>query len=204
MFKYFKFFIESTNQHGVHSPFVYHLTTKAFYTKTETDISKKLKSALKRSGKNSFSSLKKARLFYKIIHYFDAKHILTIASTPQTIFTLAADISKIHKITSLNDKNVPAYVSNTKQEQQQIFDVIFISTEALNFINPEDLYTLSEKNTHDGTAIILDRIHSSESTNKKWLELKNNLSFNVTIDLYHCGLLFKRQGQQKEHFCIRV
>lgn len=32
---YINFFIKSTNQHGVHSPFVYSLITKCFYNKTK-------------------------------------------------------------------------------------------------------------------------------------------------------------------------
>lgn len=33
--QYFKFLKQSTNQHGVHSPFVYHLVTQCFYNKTK-------------------------------------------------------------------------------------------------------------------------------------------------------------------------
>ncbi|MEM6685905.1 MAG: class I SAM-dependent methyltransferase [Bacteroidota bacterium] len=37
IFAYFKFFFKSTNQHGIHSPFVYDLVTKCFYDKTQND-----------------------------------------------------------------------------------------------------------------------------------------------------------------------
>ena len=33
IFAYFKFFFKSTNQHGIHSPFVYDLVTQCFYDK---------------------------------------------------------------------------------------------------------------------------------------------------------------------------
>ena len=47
MFKvlaYIKFLLKSTNQHGVHSPFVYNLVTKCFYDNTNYEDYTKLKS----------------------------------------------------------------------------------------------------------------------------------------------------------------
>ncbi|MGB0897339.1 MAG: O-methyltransferase [Flavobacteriaceae bacterium] len=43
IFAYLKFLFASTNEHGVHSPFVYDLTTKCFYNKTTLPVYKKLK-----------------------------------------------------------------------------------------------------------------------------------------------------------------
>jgi predicted O-methyltransferase YrrM len=37
IFAYFKFLLKSSNQHGVHSPFVYDLITKCFYDKSSYD-----------------------------------------------------------------------------------------------------------------------------------------------------------------------
>ena len=42
-FSYIKFIYNSNNQHGIHSPFVYDLTTKCFYKKTKLSKSRKLK-----------------------------------------------------------------------------------------------------------------------------------------------------------------
>ncbi|EDP94277.1 class I SAM-dependent methyltransferase [Kordia algicida OT-1] len=42
IFGYFKFFFKSTNQHGVHSPFVYELITKCFYDTSSKEIYKTL------------------------------------------------------------------------------------------------------------------------------------------------------------------
>jgi predicted O-methyltransferase YrrM len=46
---YLKFLLKSTNQHGVHSPFVYNLVTKCFYAKTANEkllLSKKYRALL--------------------------------------------------------------------------------------------------------------------------------------------------------------
>ena len=66
---YLQFLVRSTNQHGVHSPFVYHFVTKGLYRKrmenniTETYISLK---PLRRKEKKILS---------KIMDYFDIKSI---------------------------------------------------------------------------------------------------------------------------------
>lgn len=39
---YIQFLLKSTNQHGVHSPFIYNLVTKCFYTDTNTDKLKQI------------------------------------------------------------------------------------------------------------------------------------------------------------------
>ncbi|WP_046745302.1 O-methyltransferase [Kordia zhangzhouensis] len=40
IFAYFRFFFKSTNQHGIHSPFVYDLVTKCFYDTSSKEIYK--------------------------------------------------------------------------------------------------------------------------------------------------------------------
>ena len=66
---YLKFLFISTNQHGVHSPFVYHFVTKGLYCKSiENNIS------------DTYPALKvlpnkEKKVLSKIIHYFDIKTI---------------------------------------------------------------------------------------------------------------------------------
>lgn len=67
LFSYLKFIFKSTNQHGVHSPFVYNLITKGFYNKS---LNKKneLTFPLLRNKKRF---KKKERLLNTIINYFE-------------------------------------------------------------------------------------------------------------------------------------
>jgi hypothetical protein len=61
---YIKFLIRSTNQHGVHSPFVYNFITKGLYTKEIKNNSISEYSELKKLSK------KEQKVFSKIIAYF--------------------------------------------------------------------------------------------------------------------------------------
>ncbi|PQB07110.1 hypothetical protein BST83_08090 [Polaribacter filamentus] len=61
---YIQFLIRSTNQHGVHSPFVYNFITKGLYTKEIKNNSISEYSELKKLSK------KEQKVFSKIIAYF--------------------------------------------------------------------------------------------------------------------------------------
>jgi len=102
--------LKSTNQHGVHSPFVYDLVTKCFYDKTYYPEYLKLKnyrvSLLKNKttinitdfgsgsrvfksnerqinaiAKNSGTSLKRAQLLYRVINYFKPEQTLELGTS---------------------------------------------------------------------------------------------------------------------------
>lgn len=93
--EYFKFLTKASNQHGVHSPFVYNLVTQCFYKKTAADlwnlflISKQFlntKTIRKVTNLHSISetvriSPKKVKLFIRLIAYFKPKNILEIGTS---------------------------------------------------------------------------------------------------------------------------
>ena len=108
--KYLKFLTKSSNQHGVHSPFIYNLITKGFYTKTNKKllysfikIKQQLldnKTTIKvtdfGSGSKIFKSNNrkvakivkvagisntKAKLLIRIVNYFKPKNILEIGTS---------------------------------------------------------------------------------------------------------------------------
>ena len=107
--EYIKFLISSTNQHGVHSPFVFDLVTKCFYNKTNYKEYELLKSYQKKllhdkgtieisdfgSGSRIFKSnlrpvskiarysstrLKRAKLLFRLSRYFKPTQILELGT----------------------------------------------------------------------------------------------------------------------------
>lgn len=108
--QYIKFLLKSSNQHGVHSPFVYDLVTKCFYDKTKypyyhniKDFRKRLKRANDKIEVTDFGagstklksksraisdivkhvsiSKKNAKLLFRIANYFKPNSILELGTS---------------------------------------------------------------------------------------------------------------------------
>ena len=108
--QYFKFLFTSTNQHGVHSPFVYDLVTKCLNDKTSyeaystlkayrnalvsntetiriTDLgagSKRLDTqqrSIQNIAKTSGTTLKRAKLLFRLANYLKPVHILELGTS---------------------------------------------------------------------------------------------------------------------------
>ena len=108
--KYIQFLYRSTNQHGVHSPFVYDLITQCFYDKTPyrnyQTISEYRKALIKNKSKikitdlgsgshknnsnmrtisemaqHAGSSFFRAKLIYRLIQYFKSETILELGTS---------------------------------------------------------------------------------------------------------------------------
>jgi predicted O-methyltransferase YrrM len=108
--QYIIFLFKATNQHGVHSPFVYDLVTKCFYDKTNHDMYRHLEkyrmallknqqsinitdfgagSRLNVSNtrnvnaicKTSGTPLHRAKLLYRLVQYFKPKNVLELGTS---------------------------------------------------------------------------------------------------------------------------
>lgn len=108
--QYIKFLFKSTNQHGVHSPFVFNLVTKCFYdtfnyqdyklilnykrellkNKTKikvTDLgvgshaTKHPQRLVSEIAKNAGTTNKRAKLLYRLTSYFEFKNILELGTS---------------------------------------------------------------------------------------------------------------------------
>ncbi len=107
---YIKFLLSSTNQHGVHSPFIYNFVTKCLYDKKKYEAYSKIKdyrNALFRNNdtieitdfgsgsrvfksnirtasdiaRNSGTPIKRAKLFYRLTQYFKPKNTLELGTS---------------------------------------------------------------------------------------------------------------------------
>ena len=127
---YITFLLTSTNQHGVHSPFVYDLVTKCFYDKTIYSEYKKLKHYRKLLStskerlevkdfgagskqldahsrkvsdmvKTSSSSLKDTKLLFRLSSYFKFKSTLELGTSLGVGTQALAIVNNTHRITTL-------------------------------------------------------------------------------------------------------
>ncbi|TJY32884.1 O-methyltransferase [Pontimicrobium aquaticum] len=250
---YLKIFLSSTNQHGVHSPFVYDLVTKCFYDKTKFQDYLKLKAYKKELLKNrtqinitdfgagskviknnkrtvsniakhSGTTLKRAKLLYRLVNYFNSSSILELGTSlgigthamslanPKAYITTIEGCANISKFTKENFKrqklqNIELITSNFSNAINNLtpktYDLIFFDGNHQKEATLNYFETLLPT-THNNTIFIFDDIYWSKGMTEAWEAIKQHPKVTVTIDTFFWGFVFFRKEQEKEHFTIRV
>ena len=252
---YLKFLWESKNEHAVHSPFVFNLLTKCFYDrkkKPEYVILKKYRKSLLENkntievtdfgaGSKIFKSntrqiskiaktagitLKRAELLFRIVHYFQPKHILEIGTSlglATSALSLGNKNTKIitlegcqntmsvaqNLLKKINSKNIEFKVSEfdtylkNSNLKSQIFDLIYFDGNHQKQATLDYFESLLTTITNE-TVWIFDDIHWSLEMQEAWKIIQNHPKVTVTIDTYQWGFVFFRREQPKEHFIIRA
>ncbi len=184
---YLKFLLKSTNQHGVHSPFVYDLVTRCFYDTKKQVTHKSIKRLFKDyNGKRSINSLKTTKLLSRLSSYFGYTKV-AIADNSSDFVSKVLSIDNSISIVDLDKQN-------------DLCDLIYVNLNTTNLNNLEDLFS----KTHNNSLIIVSNIYQSKENTSTWKKVKCLSAVRVTIDTYRLGFIFFRKEQVKEHFAIRV
>ena len=158
---YLQFLLKSTNEHGVHSPFVFNYVTKCLY------------------NKKTYHKDKRINVLLKSIDYFKFQH------------AIVEDL----EIKNLVKENFPKV-----QFGQQMLDIFFLKS-----LSPSEFNTLlNEGRLHNDSMLMIDNIYGDKKKLEEWNHLIARPEITVSMDLYHCGILFIRREQVKEHFTIRI
>lgn len=200
---YFKFLAKSTNQHGVHSPFIYDLVTKCFYDKTKyleyktlqqyrssllnndsvilvTDfgagsrVFKSNERKISAIAKNAGISKKRAELLFRITRYFQPETVLEIG-TSLGLATVALSLSNPKaKITTLEG------CINTQNVAKKQFQTLKLDLQSTEFTTAEfsEFLKNNQQPTTNYSLIYFDGNHSQKAT----LEYFNLLLSTITND----------------------
>ena len=251
---YLKFIWNSTNTHGVHSPFVFQLVQKCFYDKTNypeysvldkyrnsllqnkntievTDFgagSRVFKSntrAVNQIAKNAGISPERAKLLFRIVHYFQPKCILEIG-TSLGLATSALALNDFSKVTTL--EGCPETMKQCQLQLQKfnINTVICVNTEFESYLKTLNLkpqtsnliyfdgnhskqatleyFELLLPTITNETVWIFDDIHWSKEMEEAWEIIKKHPKVTVTVDTFQWGIVFFRNEQVKEDFIVRT
>lgn len=188
---YIKFFLNSTNEHGVHSPFVYDLVMKCIYDKTnypEYEVLKNYRKSLLENkntievtdfgaGSRVFKSnsreiakiaqtagisSKNAELLFRIVRYFQPKSILEIGTSLGLATSALSSGNQNAEITSLEG------CPNTMAIAKEMFQVssFKFNAENIKFVNTkfEDYLNNCQLKTENCQLIYFDGNHSKKAT----------------------------------------
>ena len=225
---YFQFLVKSTNQHGVHSPFIYNLITKCFYDKTEHHdyrLLKQIRSSLYKndqiisvtdfgagsrifkSHKRSISKIartagitpKRARLLYRISNYFKPQNTLELGTSLGLATSALSLGNKNGKVTTIEGC---AQTASIAQKQFENFNLNNITLKT-NTFEPE-LEKLKHKNFD---IIYIDGNHQKEATLnyfEKLLECVHNDSVMILDDIHWSPAMLEAWKIIKAHKKVTV
>ena len=226
--QYIKFLFKSTNQHGVHSPFVFNLVTLCFYDKTQYPayktmatyrnalLSNQSKINIKdlgfgshktKSSKRSVSSMAKhagtrlnrAKLMYRMVNYFNSSKILELG-TSLGIATQAMHLGNPKAdITSIEGCPNLSEFSKTNFEKHAYQNILVI--------NKEFKLAIADLNSKPFDLIFFDGNHQKESTLQYFNALLTNIhndSIFIFDDIYWSKKMTEAWEIIKQHPKVTV
>lgn len=227
--KYLQFLLKATNQHGVHSPFIYNLVTKCFYKKIDLknwslflktkqqllDNRKSIKVTDFGSGSKIFKndvrkiskiakiagiSNKKAKLLLKLMDFFKPENVLEIG-TSLGLGTSAIKIgNKNAKIITLEGCHETAKVAKNLFQKNN-FNTIEIITGDFK----ETVLKTIENKKFD--SIYFDGNHTKKATLEYFincLQTIHNNSFFIFDDIYWNQEMLEAWQEIKNHPKVTV
>ena len=228
LLSYIKFLFKATNQHGVHSPFVYNFVTKCLYDKTQypeyglinayrdelktskevldiTDLgagSRTLDAQKRKVSdmvKTSSSSLKESKLLFRVSEYFNCKTILELG-TSLGIGTYALSLAEnISDIVTIEGCPNTSNYTKTNFEELQVKGIHFKNGNFADIIP-----TLSQP-TFD--CIYFDGHHDREATIRYFetlLPKAHNNSVFIFDDIYWSKGMTEAWEYIKAHKSVTV
>ena len=226
--QYIKFLIKSTNQHGVHSPFVYNLITKCFYNKTNheaykvilnyrkellkntssikvTDLGagshvmKQKKRSISSMAKNAGSTTKRAKLLFRLTTYFKPKNILELG-TSLGIATHAMSLANPNSnITSIEGCTNTSSFTKASFEKHKLQNI--------DLITGDFKKVTKELSTNSYDLIFFDGNHQKEATLNYFetlLQTVNNDSVFIFDDIYWSKSMTEAWEAIKQHPKVTV
>lgn len=194
---YLKHFFLSANRHGhgIHSPFLYRLTSMVLECKHPYYC---FENQFNHSKKMNFIEKKELHsneMLFRMVNDFQPKHLWLIESPESNLSPWIqqacqkANISRIQSIQNLDFVEVP--------------DMVVVSNpDFTHEIDQELRYLLSIM--PENCIFVFVHKHAKSKHSKLWKALKNDTNTSVSMDLFHTGLLFKRKEFKHKHYRIHL
>lgn len=177
-----RFLLAATNEHGVHSPFVFDYVTKCLYTGPE------------------YCREKSHNILLKSIAYFNPKHLYIPSGYGQLKNRILTEFPSV-----LFD--YARRVGSVRQVGSGPYDILFTRASEAELLvrDASPVRGSSEENhIHNDSLLLVDGIRDNREGLPVWENIKQHRYVTVTVDLYDCGAVFFRKEQAKEHFKIRI
>ncbi len=214
---YCRFLLKATNQHGVHSPFVYLFVTQCLYNRRKHSAYKTLKKIYPNNTAQEPLSYRKRKLLNRFVRYFKSETVLYVGALSRAHCAAFYAGNSVSLWACVNENKIDTEFNNTfpatkvlsyplpkaitlLKNKSIVPQLIFIASSALPPIT--SVFTQLLSIATPKSIFLFEGIHLSESAEKEWGTICNHSRVTVTIDLFFWGLVFFKKGQAKQHFKI--
>lgn len=217
---YLKYLVQRKSKYSIHSPFVYEFMTKvANDSGSNRDYDTLLRISRLLDGKNypTRRRRKQARLLYRLVRYFEPETVLTFGQLSalntsalalgdlQTKVYLEQSPDFLETLNSMGVLNVNLIRHDQNEEEQlEHANTGFVYYSLDNF--GDDTWNNLEEGfskVDEDTVLVFEGIHHSRHTEAAWEAVKASEGVSVSMDLYRFGLLFFRDGIEKQDFILK-
>jgi predicted O-methyltransferase YrrM len=181
--------------------------------------------AISQVTKHSVSSIKKARLLFKLVNHFQPQTILELgtsfgittlylasARTKACVYTFegceeTAEIAQ-HNFRNYAAQNIQLILGKLEDTLantlQKLDGVDFVFLDAHHQLKPTlEYFELCLTKSSPNTLLVLDDIHWSKEMEQVWQMIQTDKRVSLTIDLFSLGLVFLKKDIEKQNFILR-
>ena len=214
------YLLKRKSEYKIHSPFVYDFMRKVLNdhgTNRDYDTIYRIARLLDKRKHISYNQRKQSRLLYRLVRYFEPESVVSFGKLSalntsalalghlQTKVYLEESDDFLETLNSMGVVNVsliqPAEFDSEHFKRLNT-GFVFFSRDSCE----EDTWDyladcLSHKTSE--SVFVFEGIHHNRDMQDAWEEIKANEDVSVTFDLYCVGLVFFREGIEKQDFVLK-
>lgn len=217
---YLKYLWQRKSEYGIHSPFVYDFVRKVLNdngSNRDYDTAYRVARLLDKRKHINHNLRKQSRLLYRMVRYFEPDsvvsfgHITALNATAMALGNMQTKVYLEQSESFLEALNAMGVV-NVNLISPEEFDsehfkrintgFVFFSRDSFEDDNWDYLADCLSHKTSD-SVFVFEGIHRTRDMEDAWEEIKGNEDVSVTFDLYCIGVVFFREGIEKQDFVLK-
>ena len=220
MTSYLKYLLQRKSEYGIHSPFVYDFMCKVLNdsgSNRDYDTIYRVARLLDKRKYIHYNLRKQSRLLYRLVRHFEPDSVVSFGRLPalnttalalghlQTKIYLEQSDDFLETLNSMGIVNVnliqPAEF-DSEHFRRLNTGFVFFSRASFEDDTWDYLVDCLNYKTAD-SVFVFEGIHHNKAMEDAWEEIKGNEDVSVTLDLYCIGMVFFREGIEKQDFVLK-
>ena len=217
---YFRYLLKRKSEYGIHSPFVYDFMRKVLNdngSNRDYETIYRIARLVDKRKHFNYNLRKQSRLLYRLIRYYEPDSVVSfghMSALNATAMALGHMQTKVYLEQSESFLEIlnSMGIVNVNLIQPEEFDsehfrrlntsFVFFSRGSFEDDTWDYLVDCLNYKTAD-SVFVFEGIHHNKAMEDAWEEIKGNEDVSVTFDLYCIGMVFFREGIEKQDFVLK-